>query len=60
MTTANFNNMNDAQIAGMMGISLEEYQERQRKPKFSPEIQASIDAAKENASRNNLSTKGYK
>ena len=39
MTTANFNNMNDAQIAGMMGISLEEYQERQRKPKFSPEIQ---------------------
>ena len=58
MTTANFNNMNDAQIAGMMGISLEEYQERQRKPKFSPEIQASIDAAKENASRNNLSTKG--
>ena len=58
MTTANFNNMNDAQIAGMMGITLEEYQERQRKPKFSPEIQASIDAAKENASRNNLSTKG--
>ena len=58
MTTANFNNMNDAQIAGMMGITLEEYQERQRKPKLSPEIQASIDANKINASRNNLSTKG--
>ena len=33
-------------------------QERQRKPKLSPEIQGSIDANKINASRNNLSTKG--
>ena len=57
MTTANLNNMNESQIAGMMGISVEEYRKRNKTPKLSPEIQASIDAARQN-SQNNIATIG--
>ena len=33
MTTANLNNMNESQIAGMMGISVEEYRKRNKNTK---------------------------
>ena len=51
MTTANLNNMNESQIAGMMGISVEEYRKRNKTPKLS------IDDAKQN-SQNNIATIG--
>ena len=38
MTTANLNNMNESQIAGMMGISVEEYRKEIKHLKLSPEI----------------------
>ena len=63
MTTANFNQMNESQIAGMMGISVEEYRKRNKTPKLSPDAQAIVDANEANRKRNeenknNLSTKG--
>ena len=62
MTTANFNQMNESQIAGMMGISVEEYRKRNKTPKLSAESQAIVDAneanRKRNEENNNLSTKG--
>ena len=62
MTTANFNQMNESQIAGMMGISVEEYRERNRTPKLSPDAQAIVEInelnRKANEEKNNLSTKG--
>ena len=63
MTTANFNQMNESQIAGMMGISVEEYRKRNKTPKLSPDAQAIVDANEANRklneeNKNNLSTKG--
>ena len=63
MTTANFNQMNESQIAGMMGISVEEYRERNKTPKLSADAQAIVEANEANRKRNeenknNLSTKG--
>ena len=62
MTTANFNQMNESQIAGMMGISVEEYRERNRTPKLSADAQAIVEInelnRKANEEKNNLSTKG--
>ena len=43
MTTANFNQMNESQIAGMMGISVEEYRERNKTPKLSADAQAIVE-----------------
>ena len=63
MSTANFNQMNESQIAGMMGISVEEYRKRNKTPKLSPDAQAIVDANEANRklneeNKNNLSTKG--
>ena len=63
MTTANFNQMNESQIAGMMGISVEEYRKRNKTPKLSADAQAIVEANEANRKRNeenknNLSTKG--
>ena len=63
MSTANFNQMNESQIAGMMGISVEEYRERNKTPKLSADAQAIVEANEANRKRNeenknNLSTKG--
>ena len=62
MTTANFNKMNESQIAGMMGISVEEYRERNKTPKLSADAQAIVEInelnRKANEEKNNLSTKG--
>ena len=62
MSRANFSTMNESQIAGMMGISVEEYRKRNKTPKLSAESQAIVDAneanRKLNEENNNLSTKG--
>ena len=63
MTTANFNQMNESQIAGMMGISVEEYRERNKTPKLSADAQAIIEVNELNRKaneekKNNLSTNG--
>ena len=63
MTTANFNQMNESQIAGMMGISVEEYRERNRTPKLSADAQAIVEINELNRKaneekKNNLSTNG--
>ena len=63
MTTANFNQMNESQIAGMMGISVEEYRERNKTPKLSADAQAIVEINELNRKaneekKNNLSTKG--
>ena len=63
MSRANFSTMNESQIAGMMGISVEEYRKRNKTPKLSAESQAIVDANEANRklneeNKNNLSTKG--
>ena len=63
MSTANFNQMNESQIAGMMGISVEEYRKRNKTPKLSADAQAIVEANEANRklneeNKNNLSTKG--